>query len=264
MGNITGTYLYQTGGYIAVAIAALVIIVATAVIAHLLTRLVGRMLKHATNGEVGGSIFKNIIRASLWVLGISIILNACFGFDTAVLWGALGIGGIALSLGLQNTISSLIGGFQISLSRDISIGDWVTIGSMTGEVKDISWRVMKVQDMLGQNHIIPNSMLNTTAVTVMPLWQRVELPLVFARDADLEAISRELVPIAYAALGQAQLRHKDMMPMLAINGTAVDSITASLIVYAHRKCTLAQVDDAVMPPVIDYLRSINALAICGV
>jgi small-conductance mechanosensitive channel len=264
MGSIERTDLYQAGGYLAVLLAAIVILILTAVFAHILVRAIHHMLDRTTGGEVGGSIFKNIIRVIVWILGISTVLSLCVGFDASVLWGALGIGGIALSLGLQNTISSLIGGFQISLSRDIAIGDWVTIGTMHGEVKDITWRVMKVHDRLGNDHVIPNSVLNTTPVTVMPPWQRVVFPLVFSRGADLDLIADKVPQIAFDALGQADLRHGDMMPLLSIGGTAVDAIDASLIVYAHRRCTIAQISTATLPSVIEYLRDIDALAICGV
>lgn len=258
------TALYQGYGYAGVIIVGITIILATAILSKVLVYGLRRIIHRTTDGEVGGSIIANIIKVTVWVIGISLLLRVCFNFDISVLLGALGIGGIALSLGLQNTISSLIGGFQTSLSRDIAIGDWVTVSNMTGKIKDINWRVTKVTDTLGGEHIIPNSVFNTTAVSVLPVWQRVNINLVLARHADTDAIASKVEELAFDALENAGMIVDGKRPMFAINGTAVDSISATLTLYAHRDYTPAQVSVAASPPVIDYLKSIEALAICGV
>lgn len=261
--GIQDTELYSQFGYWGVAIAAVLIIAITALVAKAAVSALHRLLKRATGGEVGGSIIANIIKVTVWVIGISVLLRVCFNFDVSVLLGALGIGGIALSLGLQNTISNLIGGFQTSFSRDIAIGDWVTVSNMTGKIKDINWRVTKVSDTLGCDHIIPNSVFNTTAVTVLPEWQRVNINLVLARSADTDAIASKVEALAFDAVNEAGMTVDDKKPMFAVIGTAVDSISATLTVFAHRDFTPAQVQAVASPPILGYLKSIEALAICG-
>lgn len=261
--GIEQSYLFQNGGYPAVILGGFIILVITGALSKIAVYLLRRLIHRTTDGEVGGSIIANIIRVTVWVIGISVLLAVCFNVDVTVLWGALGIGGIALSLGLQNTVSNLIGGFQISLSRDIAIGDWVTIGTMSGEVMDITWRVTKVHDALGYDHIIPNSVLNTTAVTALPEWQRVQLSFVMARNADIDEICERVPEIAFEAQKAAGMDYEDMVPMFSVSGTAVDSVTATLVIYAHRKYSVLQVSEAVSPNVVEYLRSVDALAICG-
>lgn len=48
------------------------------------------------------------------MVGGSVMLSTCFGIDVSAAITALGIGGIAISLGFQDTISNLIGGVQVS------------------------------------------------------------------------------------------------------------------------------------------------------
>ena len=257
------TILFQDYGYAGVIITGIVIILLTAIVSKVLVSALRRIINRTTDGEVGGSIIENIIKVTVWLVGIAILLRACFNFDVSVLLGALGIGGIALSLGLQNTVSNLIGGFQTSLSRDIVIGDWVTVSNMTGKIIDINWRVTKVSDTLGCEHIIPNSVFNTTAVTVLPEWQRVPINLVLARGADTDIIAPTVEDLAFNALKEAGMTVDDKRPLFAINGTAVDSVDAVLTLFAHRDYTFSQVNAVASPPVIEYLRSIEALAICG-
>ena len=58
------------------------------------------------------SIFVNIARGAVWLLGVCIMLSTCYGVDVSAAITALGIGGIAISLGFQDTIANLIGGLQ--------------------------------------------------------------------------------------------------------------------------------------------------------
>ena len=109
------TALFQDYGYAGVIIVGIVIILITAILSKVLVSALRRIINRTTDGEVGGSIIENIIKVTVWLVGIAVLLRACFNFDVSVLLGALGIGGIALSLGLQNTVSNLIGGFQTSL-----------------------------------------------------------------------------------------------------------------------------------------------------
>lgn len=88
---------------------------------------------------------------------------------------------------------------RCSISRDLTLGDWVTVGNITGQIKDITWRVMKVQDSSGNNYILPNAMLNTTAISVLPPYQTISLPLVFSDSIDLDSVQTDIPQIAYAA-----------------------------------------------------------------
>lgn len=260
MEAIESTYLYQHWGLLAVILAALLIIIVTIAVAQLLVLVLRRTLKRTTRGEVDGTILANVIRVSVWVLGLSSLLKVCFNYNASVLWGALGVGGIAISLGLQNTLSNLIGGLQVSLSRDITLGDWVTVGSVTGQVKDITWRVMKVEDSSGNNYIIPNSVLNTTAVEVLPPYKTLSLPLVFADSVNLEEVQEKVPSIAYEKLKASGFLYEEKKPQLSIDGTAVNSVNATLALYTPYECSSMAIRECVIPPIVSYLRSSDAIA----
>ncbi|MFR3452353.1 MAG: mechanosensitive ion channel domain-containing protein [Collinsella sp.] len=54
----------------------------------------------------------------------------------------LGVVGIAVSLGFQDTLSNLIGGLTVSVSRTVEPGDNIRMGpsGVTGVVQDVTWR----------------------------------------------------------------------------------------------------------------------------
>lgn len=260
MEAIQNTYLYHHGGYALVAAVGVLSIIASVLIAHILVKVMYKTLKKTTGGEVGGSIVANIIRIAVGFMCVSCILKWCFNYNTSVLWGALGVGGIALSLGLQNTISNLIGGLQMSLSRDFAFGDWIKVGQITGQINDITWRVVKMEDADGNSYIIPNAVFNSNAVTVLPPFQTTDLTFEFSNMADLEAIGEKLPQLAYDALKKAGYLYEDMKPELSLDSASLNAINATLEVYTEYTYETIDIRECVMSSVLAYLKSSNALA----
>ena len=152
------------------AISVVVILGITAIVARLLTRAFLRRVLHFNEQKdlPSSSIFVNIARAAVWVTGICIMLSTSFNVNVSAAITALGIGGIAISLGFQDTLSNLIGGLQLSLLRIIKPGDNITVGSESGVVRDVTWRHTTIKNSAGEEIIIPNSIINKTALVQLP------------------------------------------------------------------------------------------------
>jgi small-conductance mechanosensitive channel len=79
---------------------------------------------------------------------------------------AMGLGGLAIALALQDTLSNLFSGLQIVLSRKLIPGDYVKLNTgQEGYVKDIAWRNTTLVDLLNNTIVVPNSKLGTSIVT---------------------------------------------------------------------------------------------------
>ena len=68
------------------------------------------------------SIFVNIARATVWVIG-GISVLAALGVSIAPLITALGVGGLAVGLALQPTLENVFSGIQVLASSQIEPGD---------------------------------------------------------------------------------------------------------------------------------------------
>ncbi len=92
-------------------------------------RVISRVLrKILDNSQIpSASIFVNLTRVTIWVTGAAMVLQPVFGINPTTLITALGVGGVAISLGLKDTIANIIGGFGLMLGRVIQPGDLVTI-----------------------------------------------------------------------------------------------------------------------------------------
>ena len=180
------------------ALSVVIILVVTAVAARLATRFLRHLLRFNEEKNLpSSSIFVNIARGTIWILGICIILDTSFNVNVSGVIAALGVGGIAISLGFQDTISNLIGGLQVSLMRIVKPGDNIQVGSSTGVVKDVTWRQTTIRNSNGEEVIIPNSIINKTALTHLPPTNQVSVPLVVSTSGDhLDEIARAIEQVA--------------------------------------------------------------------
>ncbi len=175
---------------------AVLILACVAVCSHLLVRWLRHIMRREDSSMPSGSIFINIVRIIVWGLGISFVLDTCFGVNMTAVLAALGVGGIALSLGFQDTLSNLIGGMQVSLMRIIGPGDNIKVGSNTGVVQDVTWRHTTIKNKLGETVIIPNSVISKNAVVHLPPPECLVVPFVATTSADLDSVVEQVGKVA--------------------------------------------------------------------
>ncbi len=168
--NITG------GDFVAKIIAAIVIFVVVGCISHFVVKWLRHIMRRDDNSIPQSSIFVNIARGIIWGIGICLVLDSCFNVNMSALIAALGVGGIALSLGFQDTLSNLIGGVQISFMRIVKPGDNIQVGNNKGVVQDVTWRHATIKNRNGETVIIPNSVISKNAVVHLPPPERVSVP----------------------------------------------------------------------------------------
>lgn len=188
--NITG------GDFVAKIIAAIIIFVVVGCISHFVVKWLRHIMRRDDNSIPQSSIFVNIARGIIWGIGICLILDSCFNVNMSALIAALGVGGIALSLGFQDTLSNLIGGVQISFMRIVKPGDNIQVGNNKGVVQDVTWRHATVKNRNGETVIIPNSVISKNAVVHLPPPERVSVPFLASSSANLDSMAEQVASIA--------------------------------------------------------------------
>jgi len=143
----------------------LLILAATITAARVITGLV-RAVTHSRSGVAGSaSIFVNITRVVVLAMGCLIVLQT-LGISIAPLLTALGVGGLAVALALQDTLANLFAGIHILASKTIQPGDYIRLTSgEEGYVVDINWRNTVVRNLSNNLVIIPNAQLSSTNMT---------------------------------------------------------------------------------------------------
>lgn len=174
-------------------------------VAYVLDKLVRRALHRVLDvTEVpSASIIINVARVAIWALALISVLQPVFGIEPNAFITALGVTGVAISLGVQDTVSNFIGGLVLMLGKSIAIGDCITVGSVTGIVSDIDLRSTTVQERGGNVEVIPNSVLSKTSVEkiVSSNAGSCDVAIYVKPGADLEEVSRDAAEVAKEAAG---------------------------------------------------------------
>lgn len=175
------------------------------VVAHYVDKFASRGLRRLldVSDVPSASIFVNIVRVLIWVVALTTVLQPVFGIEPNAVITALGVTGVAISLGVQDTVSNLIGGLFLMIGKTISIGDYVTVGSTTGRVSDIDLRSTTVEQRGGNKEVIPNSVLNKEALAKIAPGNvgSCGIAIYVRPDADLSAVTDEIKQVAATALG---------------------------------------------------------------
>lgn len=173
-----------------------IILVATCIIALILQHLATKAVRHVLDrGNIPkGSIFINLIRALVWSMALMSVLEPVFGVQPTAFVAALGVTSIALSFGLQNTISNIISGLGLMLAHVIEVGDWIEVGSYQGVVTDISWRATTIKSIIGDVIVIPNSVLGSTTLRKLsPISARsIIISLDIHPEVDMAEVERDI------------------------------------------------------------------------
>jgi len=139
------------------------------------------------------SIFAILARVIIFTIGVLIILQS-LNISITPMLTALGVGGLAVALALQDTLSNLFAGFHIILTRKVRSGDWIELASgEKGQVVDITWRDTTIKQRRNNIIIVPNSTLASTITTNYSLPQRelhIRVYMGVSYDSDLEHVER--------------------------------------------------------------------------
>lgn len=146
-----------------------------------------------------------ILKGTIIVIGFLIILSV-LGISITPLLTALGVGGLAVALALQDTLANLFAGIHILMEKSIRVGDFVKLETgQEGYVEDITWRTTRVRMLPNNMVVIPNSKLAQSVVTNYYLPEKrmsLLIPIGVSYSSDPEKVEKILVEEAKEAVGK--------------------------------------------------------------
>ena len=103
-------------------------------------------------------IVRDVARIVILFVGMTMILSEG-GVDLKPLMAAAGLGGLAIGFGAQSLVKDLISGFFILWENSVRIGDVVEVAGVTGLVEEVELRTIKLRDVSGNLHVVPNGVI---------------------------------------------------------------------------------------------------------
>jgi small-conductance mechanosensitive channel len=163
--------------------------------------------RHAIGVGVTG-LARTSVRMTVMIVGTLVMLSS-LGIAITPLLTALGIGGLAVALALQDTLSNLFAGMHLLADRPIRVGDYVRLSleHVEGYVVDVGWRSTRIRMLQNNVVIVPNSRVAQSVITNYDLGEtRVALSIGVgvSYEADPDHVERVLVDEATRAVGHIE------------------------------------------------------------
>ncbi len=142
-----------------------IVLVFAFLISKISSVIINRWLQITKRFERTPILISRVISVVVYLIAISMLLGY-FEADITPLVATLGIGGLAVGLALQNTLSNFFAGLHIISDRPINLGDFIELDeNSAGYVEDIGWRSTRIRTLLNTIIIVPNSKLAETIIT---------------------------------------------------------------------------------------------------
>ncbi len=139
-----------------------------------------------------------IVRYVVIAVGLVIIIQSA-GIDLSTLTVLAGAAGLGIGFGLQNIINNFVSGLIILFERPIKVGDRVDVGSVHGDVVNISARATTIVTNDNIAIIVPNADFISGKVTNWSYTDRkvrFDVPVGVSYSSDPEVVTRLLLEVA--------------------------------------------------------------------
>jgi len=137
----------------------------TLVAARISAGLVDFYLRKAEGALPSTTILGNIVRIVVILTGILVVL-VVLNVPIAPVITAFGIGGFAVALAFQDTLSNLFSGLYVLASKQVKPGDYIKLDTgEEGYVADITWRNITVRTLPNNMVVVPNSKMASAIMT---------------------------------------------------------------------------------------------------
>lgn len=151
------------------------------------------------------TLTQSLAQIGVLILGGLILLNH-FNVSITPILTALGVGGLAVALALQDTLSNLFGGFYVAVAGQVRLGDYIKLNTgEEGYVSDIGWRSTTIRSQANNMIIVPNSKLAQAIVTNFNLPEKrigASFQVNVSHDCDLEQVEAALREVLAQSAGE--------------------------------------------------------------
>lgn len=181
------------------------------------------------------SLTRNVAWGAVFAIGLLVTLNG-LGVSITPMLTALGVGGLAVALALQEPLANFFAGLFITLAGQIRLGDYVKLDSgQEGYVADFSWRSTRLRMLSNNLVIVPNAKL---AQAVVINHQRpspdlavlVEIGVDY--DSDLQHVEHVVADVARAVMREVRGGVPDFEPFLRFHTFGESSIDFTVVLRA--------------------------------
>ena len=163
---------------------------------------------------------RRVLPITIYAIGVLIAIDS-FGVSVSPILAGLGIGGLAVALAVQPTLSNFFAGTYVVTEGEMKKGDFIELeGGPSGYVEEVGWRSTKIRSRFNNLVIIPNSRMAESIVTnyysPTPA-MNVVVTCGVSYEADLPTVERCALEEAAALISESEQAIKDIDPFFGFS-----------------------------------------------
>ena len=151
---------------------------------------------------------------------------------------ALGVGGIAVSLALKDTLTDVFAGLHILLSKKVQVGDFIQLDSGDmGYVQNISWRNTTIMERTNNIIHIPNTRLSSAIIKNYDSGDpsfSVKIPIGVGYESNLEKVESVTKEVIQDIQSTMEETNKNFEPAMRFQNFGESSIDLMVYFRANR------------------------------
>ena len=110
-------------------------------------------------------MLRRVLVGLIYALGLLLVINT-LGIPISPLIAGLGLGGVAVALAIQPTLSNLFAGTYVMTEGVVSPGDYIEMeGGVAGYVLEVGWRSTRLRTWGNNLVVVPNARFAETIIT---------------------------------------------------------------------------------------------------
>lgn len=214
------------------------IAIAAYVASRVLALLVSKWFKVSKQFEHTPQLVNRIVSVLVYAIAGLMILSY-LNIEITPIVATMGLGGLAVGLALQNTLSNFFSGIHIISDRPVNVGDFIELegGQVQGFVEDINWRSTRIRTFANTIIVIPNSKL-AESIIVNDSLPRDEIGVYVkcgvSYNDDLEKVEKVAMEVARYVQENVKGGIKDFTPLVRFNEFGDSNINFTVIMHAER------------------------------
>ncbi|MCR5756782.1 MAG: mechanosensitive ion channel family protein [Selenomonas sp.] len=216
-----------------------IILTITRVIARTVSGIIDMQIERSQQKMPKTTLLNAIVNGIIYAMGILVVLQY-YGISIAPILTALGVGGMAVALALQETLANIFSGLHLILSKQLRLGDYIHLSSgEEGRVTDITWRFTTIVPVgEGNMVVIPNQKIASSIITnySMPRQDIVlKIPVGVAYDSDLQRVEDVTLEVARKVLTELNEElDEDRQPTVRFYNFGDSSIDFNVFLHSSR------------------------------
>lgn len=181
------------------------------------------------------TLLNTILNVVIYAMGVLVVLQY-YGISIAPILTAMGVGGMAVALALQETLANIFSGLHLILSKQLRLDDYIKLNTgEEGRVTDITWRFTTIVPAGGGNMIvIPNQKIASSNITNYSMPRKdivISIPVGVAYDSDLDKVERVTLDVAKEVMAQIDKDVK-MEPAVRFHTFGESSIDFNVVLHS--------------------------------